>query len=204
MNLFQNAPASLKKAWLLTFTDLISLLLTFLVMLYAMGTPHIFENTKGPTSFIGLGGNEKTFSLVNKQSFMKRSVNLNYLYKVLTSERIKMPEYSFKLSNDRLTLLLPPAVFMDAEKLVLEESFQKDIQELGYLFNNLSNKIAVVGYSSESQWEKGMRFAASIANELKKGGYKDDIPVFSKLFSPNTQEGYIEILIYPYNKERLL
>ncbi len=194
----------LKRAWLITFTDLMTLLLTFFVMLFAMGSPKLYKHPiLEQTPFIGLndGENDK-FTLSLKPTFMKRGVNLTYLYKVLSDERINMPEYKFSLSNDELILSLPITVFVDQEKMIMHEIFQKNIQELGYLLNNLSNKIAVIS-STSSDLEQGISHAACISNELKKGGYKDDIPVFAHE-NQNLLIPQIEIVIYPYNRERFL
>ncbi len=194
----------LKKAWLLTFTDLMTLLLTFFVMLFAMGSPNLYEQpTLERTPFIGLNdGTNSKLTLSAKPTFMKRGVNLTYLYKVLSDERINMPEYEFSLSNDELILRLPITVFIDQEKMIIHDIFQKNIQELGYLLNNLSNKIAVIT-STPSALEQGISYAASVSNELKKGGYKDDIPVLAHE-NRNLTIPQIEIIIYPYNRERFL
>ena len=193
----------LKKAWLLTFTDLMTLLLTFFVMLYAMGTPKLYGGVnKEQNPFIGFSEENNKLTLSVKPTFMKRGVNLAYLHKVLSDERIHLPEYQFTLLNDELILRLPISIFMDQDKMVIHDVFRQNIRELGYLLNNLSNKIAVVGLTP-SELEKGISFAASVSNELRKGGYKDDIPVLAhenKLL----ETPQIEIIIYPYNRERFL
>ena len=91
---------------------------------------------------------------------------------------------------------------MDQDKMVIHDVFRQNIRELGYLLNNLSNKIAVVGLTP-SELEKGISFAASVSNELRKGGYKDDIPVLAHE-NELLETPQIEIIIYPYNRERFL
>ena len=73
-------PTSFNKAWILTFTDLVSLLLTFFVMLFAMSTPPALT----PLAEVSLVQSYISSSPITlSQGVSKRSVNLDYLYHVL-------------------------------------------------------------------------------------------------------------------------
>ena len=92
---------ALNKAWILTFTDLVSLLLTFFVMLFAMATPPVL--TTGPEISLVQGlPTARTATLT--QSFPKRSVNLDYLYHVLLDQPIEIEKARLHLDSDKLVL----------------------------------------------------------------------------------------------------
>ncbi len=189
---------SLNKAWVLTFTDLVSLLLTFFVMLFAMSTPPNLKTS--PEILLVQGLSSSNTSLV--QTFPKRSVNLDYLYHVLLEKPLQIKDASLQLEKDTLILSLPITVSSDPSEFISDSDQTENIQSLGYILNNLSNKIAIRTTSDLNNIEQALGFSAQIANLLKQGGYVDAIPVYA--FLGLEEKPYIDILIYPYTKETSL
>ena len=189
---------SLNKAWVLTFTDLVSLLLTFFVMLFAMSNPPNLKTS--PEILLVQGLSSSNTSLV--QTFPKRSVNLDYLYYVLLEKPLQIKDASLQLEKDTLILSLPITVSSDPSEFISDSNQTENIQSLGYILNNLSNKIAIRTTSDLNNIEQALGFSAQIANLLKQGGYVDAIPVYA--FLGLEEKPYIDILIYPYTKETSL
>ena len=190
---------ALNKAWILTFTDLVSLLLTFFVMLFAMATPPVL--TTGPEiSLVQELPTARTATLT--QSFPKRSVNLDYLYHVLLDQPIEIENARLHLDSDKLVLSLPRDIFADTTELTPAPGQTEKVQALGYLLNNLSNKIAIRTTTNVSGTEQAIGFSAQIANLLKQGGYTASIPVYA--YINTVDKPWIDILIYPYAKENAL
>ncbi len=188
---------SLNKAWILTFTDLVSLLLTFFVMMFAMATPPKLTNEPNISVVRGLTAPS---SAVLSQRFLERSVNLDYLYHVLSSNSKQIDKTRLHLSPDKLVISLPAGLSFDNAELSLSGEEKAQILSLGFLLNNLSNKIAVQTSADLSDMEKAVGYSAQVANLLKQGGYKDAVPVYAHPTSKVT--GQIDIIIYPYAKEK--
>ena len=190
---------ALNKAWILTFTDLVYLLLTFFVMLFAMATPPVL--TTGPEISLVQGlPTARTATLT--QSFPKRSVNLDYLYHVLLDQPIEIEKARLHLDSDKLVLSLPMDIFADTTELTPAPDQTEKIHALGYLLNNLSNKIAIRTTANVSDTQQAIGVSAQIANLLKQGGYIDSIPVYAYMNAADAPR--IDILIYPYAKENAL
>lgn len=190
---------SLKNFWLLTFTDLISLMLTFFVMLFAMSSdtqlPHS-SNSYVTFAHRTPNSEQKTFELTNQ--FGRRIVNLDYLYFFLKDKLSDIPNIPLYLHDDALALSLPSDVFIDNQVDGLKSTAFKTLHKIGYLLNNLSNEIYVITTAPKNI--PALSFSAVIANELKNGGYAEFIPVFSKIDDTLSSQR-IEIVISPYQKE---
>ncbi len=190
---------ALNKAWILTFTDLVSLLLTFFVMLFAMATPPVLTTAPEISVVQGLPS-ARTATLT--QSFPKRSVNLDYLYHVLLGKPIQIDNARLRMDSDKLVLSLPIDIFADTTEFIPAPGQTEKVQALGYLLNTLSNQIAIRTTANVSDTEHAIGFSAQIANLLKQGGYVDSIPVYAYMNATDTPQ--IDILIYPYAKENAL
>lgn len=190
---------SLNKAWILTFTDLVSLLLTFFVMLFAMATPPAL--TTGPEISVVQGVPTAPAATLT-QSFPKRSVNLEYLYHVLLGKPIQMDNAQLRLDHDKLILSLPFDLSTDAPEWAASPEQTEKVRALGYLLNTLSNKIAIRTTADLNHTEQAIGLSAQTANLLKQGGYADFIPVYAHL--GETGGSSVDILIYPFAKEKAL
>ncbi len=185
------------KMWMLTFTDLVSLLLTFFVMLFAMSNvkidewekvidslsqtlnPAIDDTVIKPTAQLNIG-----------TLFRRRAVNLDYLSAVIAENLSVDPVLKDALIvnlEDRLVIALPGDLLFDPGAALVSARAQDAMFTLGAMFANVGNAIAVTGHTDPtppggdayaSNWELSMARAASVANAIRRGGYDQKIVAF--------------------------
>ncbi|MGJ3258638.1 MAG: OmpA/MotB family protein [Rhodospirillales bacterium] len=185
------------KMWMLTFTDLVSLLLTFFVMLFAMSNvkidewdkiidslsqtlnPAPEETIRKPTAQLNIG-----------TLFYRRAVNLDYLASVIEENLSNDPllrDVLIVRLEDRLLVALPGDLLFEPGAAVISERAQGAMLTLGAMFDNVGNTIAVTGHtdpeapdgsSYASNWELSVARAASVANAIRRGGYEEKIVAF--------------------------
>lgn len=185
------------RAWLITFTDLVSLLLTFFVMLFAMSNvkldewesitdsltqtlrPNLEQADKPITSAFNIG-----------TIFRQQAIDLNYLSSIL-EEKIRMTETlegtRLQLLEDRLIVRLPSDLLFIEGEAELKDSARQPLFDLAGVFQNIGNQIGVGGHSAEnasvggayaSNWELSAARAISVANALASVGYRDKITAY--------------------------
>jgi chemotaxis protein MotB len=183
--------------WLLTFTDLVALLLTFFVMLFSMSNvkidrwnemidalsqslnPARAEPSKVPSAKYNISS-----------VFRKRAINLDYLTAVLDSKigRSQVLKNSLIVPlEDRLITSLPGAQLFAAESAELDPKAGAALFDFGGVLRHINNQIGVNGYSEEenfgngayrSDWELSLARAVAVANALKRAGYDDQVVSF--------------------------
>jgi chemotaxis protein MotB len=182
------------KMWMLTFTDLVSLLLTFFVMLFAMSNvkidewdkiidslsqtlnPAPEETIRKPTAQLNIG-----------TMFRRRAVNLDYLASVieenLSKDAVLRDALVVRL-EDRLVVALPGDLLFEPGAALISERAQGAMHTLGAMFDNVGNAIGVTGHTDPaapggtayaSNWELSIARAASVANAIRRGGYEERI-----------------------------
>lgn len=187
-------PRPPSRAWLVTFTDLTSLLLAFFVMLFAMSnikvdkwsdmvsalsqslTPSSTEDVTSATAPFNIG-----------TVFRKRSVNLDYLTAVLEEALTDHPllrSAQLLRLEDRLIIALSSDLLFPEGRASLSERADDALFNLGGVLRNIGNQIGVNGHSDPSppkddgyasNWELSLARAIAVANSLKRSGYTDDI-----------------------------
>ena len=168
-------------------------------MLFAMSTPPALT----PLAEVSLVQSYISSSPITlSQGVSKRSVNLDYLYHVLLEKKLHLDSAILQLSNNKLILTVPLQIFTDLDEMILDREQAEQMENLGYLLNNLSNKIAIRTATQFNNVEKSLGISAQIANTLQKGGYSDPIPILTYFGDENKPQ--IDILIYPFTKGGLL
>ncbi len=185
------------RVWLITFTDLVALMLTFFVMLFAMSSvkvsdwknmidslsqtlrPSVEEPPPAPTSSFNVG-----------TIFRGRATNLDYLASVLseTLEGHALLSFGHLMRlEDRLIIALPGDLLFEAGSAALTERGRRSLFVLGGVLRNIGNRIGVNGHSGPSEitvgdyaskWELSTARAAPVANALRLSGYPGDIIAF--------------------------
>jgi chemotaxis protein MotB len=183
--------------WLLTFTDLVALLLTFFVMLFSMSNVKI-DRWKEMIDTLSQSLNPARAEPAKVPSaqynissvFRKRAINLDYLTAVLEQKigRSEVLKNSLIVPlEDRLIISLPGARLFAAESAALNQNAGAALFDLGGVLRHIDNQIGVNGYSEEanvgetvykSDWELSLARAVAVANELKRAGYGDQIVTF--------------------------
>ena len=182
------------QAWLITFADLVSLLLAFFVLLFSMSNVKIgaWENVVDTLSRSLNPARERieeipkaTYNVAS--TFRKRAINLDYLAAVLeeTVGRDPLLQRSKTVRlEDRMVLALPGELLFAPAQAVLSERALKALFSLGGVLRNVDNQVLINGYSDPtlpgsgeyaSNWQLSLARAIAVANALKQAGYTEDI-----------------------------
>ena len=151
------------KMWMLTFTDLVLLLLTIFVLLFAMSNVKIDEWDKVTDSL------SQTLKPAPEENLSSDPLLKNALIVRL---------------EDRLMIALPSDALFDPGAAVINERARDPMFTLGAMFANVGNAIGVTGNTDPdapggdafaSNWELSIAQAASVANAIRRGGYDGEI-----------------------------
>lgn len=186
--------------WLISFTDIMALMLTFFVLLYAMSEPeekswsdimaalqkefHVYYGPRlesGPSDTIDVGR-------IN----FNRALPLDYLKSLLEQQlEDTQVQEQFKIyqTKDQLILSLSDASLFDAGSADMKEAATRQLFKLGNALSRIRNRIEVVGHSDpdpitkqggeyDSNWELSLERAVAVAQVLKKSGYTQPIMLF--------------------------
>ena len=183
--------------WMLIFTDMVALLLSFFVMLFSMSavpvnewetTIDILEEALNLTEDEEKDPTED----YNISSVMleRAKTNVSYLLPIIEPKILADPTLSktpITLLDDRIVLSLPGNLLFKPGSAKLQDVAQKTLFSLGGILRNIKNTIGVYGYSEEetvdkklysSNWELSLARAVAVSNELKRAGYMDEILSF--------------------------
>ncbi len=184
-------------AWLITFTDLVSLMLTFFVLLFSMSTIRTdhwdsiidaLSQSLNPSSTRAHMAATSDFNIATL--FRKRAINLDYLTSVLQDASNKdelLSDSRLMRFDDRLVVALPGDLLFEAGKAVLTEKARRAMFNFGGVLRNIGNQIGINGHTDpspptgedyESNWELSIARAAAVANALRHSGYTENIVAF--------------------------
>jgi chemotaxis protein MotB len=184
------------RVWLITFTDLVALMLTFFVMLFAMSNVKLTEwrsiidslsQTLRPESVKTVPAPSSAFNIGT--IFRKRATDIDYLASVL-GEAIEghgvLSQGRIARLDDRLVIALSGDSLFEPDGSGLTENGRQALFVLGGVLRNIGNQIAVNGHADITQaargyasaWELATARAATAANALRQSGYTDDIVAF--------------------------
>lgn len=173
------------RLWLISFTDLFSILLCFFLMIFSMKDPDLdkigkmMPNAKAalhPAAGKGHAGGKNTDVHIDRVNYGE-AINLDYLQGVLkTSLTQAKLEKDVRISAGRDHLkLVVNADQLFAEGTVLSEAGEKLLKDLTGRLSLLSNRIAVVGIPSSGDsgdWRQTLAEASAVSDALVKDGYR--------------------------------
>jgi chemotaxis protein MotB len=185
------------QSWMLIFTDLVSLMLTFFVLLFSMSAPKVdawnnivtvLSQSLKPSERLSQSEAASSFDISTLS--MSRAINLDYLASVLkkamaSDELLKNAQ--LMRFEDRLVIGLPGDSLFESNDAVLSKAARRALSNLGGILRNVGNQIGTNGHTDPtplkgsqytSNWELSMGRATSVANALKRSGYKEDIISF--------------------------
>ena len=188
------APDNSSRIWLITLADLVSLLLSFFVLLFSMShIPADKWDKLTDTLSRSLGpGEAKAVNLPMAQFnigtiFRRQAINLDYLSGVLKDKIAKEPALARSQIiryDDRVILALPGDLLFEGGRAAMSERAEAAVFALGGVLRNIGNQIVVNGHSDStppagaeyaSNWELSIARAAAVANALRRAGYAEDI-----------------------------
>lgn len=188
-----------KGTWLLTFTDLVCLVLTFFVMTYAMAIPDHgrwkevnagFSTRLAPAPDARKPRPEAAATIATTTP--KHALRLEYLSRLLESQFSRdadlatLPLPGFR--DGRLILTVPQErVFLPQEPRVTEEG-RRLLFTLCEVLSRIDNRITVAAYTDPDpadplafryRWEMALGRGLTVASLLEEAGYRQNIAVIA-------------------------
>ena len=182
---------------MITFTDLVALLLAFFVLLFSMSSVRpdswrvaidSLSRTLNPTRVDKAVPSAVPFNIGT--TFPKRGSDLDYLATVLNEalrEDALLSSTRIIRSADRLIVALPGDLLFANGRAELSERAGKSLLILGSVLRNIGNRIGVNGHSDpqplkdgayKSNWELSLARAVAVANTLRRSGYRREIVAY--------------------------
>lgn len=187
------------QVWLLTFSDLVLLLLTFFILLFAMsdidlGRYGALSRSTGLASVQPLLAEtqEPTSDFTISQRELRPAEDLGYLKSVITQSLTKDARFgtvATRLTDEYLVLSLPSALLFRPGSAELGEAASSAIFDLAGLLSALGNAIAVTGHVGPeeigfapflSDWELSLARAVVVSQSLRQSGYIGPMTVFGR------------------------
>lgn len=180
-------------AWMVTFTDLVSLLLTFFVMLFSMSTLQLdkweaitdsLSTTLNPTKIETVASATAEYNI--STVFRKRAINLEYLQAVLHEKMAQdkiLSRSMIQLLDDRLLISLPGDLLFVSGSKNLSTRAEETMLKLGDVLRHVSNQVVITGHTDPepangadyaSNWELSLFRAVSVGNALRKSGFTQE------------------------------
>jgi chemotaxis protein MotB len=182
--------------WMITFADLLSLLLTFFVLLFSMSTVE-FESWKAVVATMSKQFNLERAKVEltptpNESQLNTRQVaglNLNYLRVLM--ERAIAPHAAFEgvtvvRDNDRIVISIPSKHIFEEKETLLVSGGDKALAQLAGTLAQIKNRIRVAGFvpagplrlgKYRSHWELSLARARTVAGILTDSGYRHEITI---------------------------
>jgi chemotaxis protein MotB len=186
--------ATSTRGWMVIFTDLVSLMLTFFVLLFSMSHVQVdkWDDMIDALSQTLNPSREKTTTTVSAQYnistvFRKRAINLDYLTAVLGETIAQEPvlaKSQLVLGDDRLIIVVPGDLLFEPGRAVLSQRARDALFHLGGVLRNVGNQIGINGHTDPrppsggahaSNWELSLARSVAVANTLRRTGYPYDI-----------------------------
>lgn len=183
--------------WLVSFTDVLALMLTFFVLLFAMSVPDDGRRSGGQNFYRQdsrvvvterpEGGLSQDIRIDSGD--VKAGLDLQYLQNLLQQYVQTRPEFSDMImmrGGDRLIVSLPAGLTFGAGSDRVQASGVKALKALAKLLKRVPNSIAIVGHCDPSaikggafanNWELSLARANAVARGLKGAGYKKPLQV---------------------------
>lgn len=188
--------AAPSNAWLVTFADLVSLLITFFVMMYAMKAADMgrWEDVRG--AFAGALKVSQTDDTNKKDRSIERvqivqSDNLDYIQNLLRQRfdddtLLRRATLTRNDADNTLSINLPADVLFASGNTQFVGEARASLIVVADLLRNLHNPIMVIGHSDPNpiqsrsyptNWELSMMRALSVRNLLRESGVAGPIRV---------------------------
>ena len=194
------APAASKinsDAWLLSFGDLVSLMLVFFVMLFAMSTleKEEFEaiiaalaQQFNPTAASVQSVPSATLDIPKTNA--PEAFSLDYLRALIDDKMAGDPmlrDIRLHQLHDRLVVSLPADPLFGPGSATLADAARDTLGRVTTVIQYLGNRIDIAAHTDPrpvtgslfpSNWELSLSRAIAVADELRRGGYDKDMIAF--------------------------
>ena len=183
--------------WLISFTDVMALMLTFFVLLFSMSSPdkedweRIKNNIQKNFSVAQgkpLHRSDQDAVNINKINF-SRALDLKYLKAIISNITEEQPDLGIVRvmeANKSLIIALPADLVFAVGDAEIRTEANKALFSLAGTLGRIKNRIEVVGHTDPrpisggefaSNWELSLTRATNVAALLERVGYKKPITV---------------------------
>tara|TARA_R110002110_G_scaffold85359_3_gene222019 strand:+ start:3595 stop:4305 length:711 start_codon:yes stop_codon:yes gene_type:complete len=179
-----------RPAWLVTFADLVALLITFFVMLFATQKVDIGK-WESLVDTLSMRLNPNQTILIARPSAdknaerlaRKRAIDLDYLENVIRDKARTEPELAgldLQRREDRLIVTLPAELLFLSGKADPIETARPILFVLAGVLGTIGNRIDVIGHADPrplrnshfaTNFQLSIARAIAVANELRRAGY---------------------------------
>ncbi len=185
--------------WLVSFTDVMALMLTFFVLLFSMAEPEQQDWSQITSAlqselnkFYGAPQNRGTQDAVNIDKIdFDEALNISYLASLMEtvlSESKFMEEVTLTPQPGQLVISLPRDLLFDLGAAAVKEDGSRALYSLGGSLSRIRNKIEIAGHADprpvsggagqfDSNWDLSMARAASVAAILENVGYEGEVTI---------------------------
>jgi len=187
-------PDNGRAGWMVTFADLVALLITFFVMLFATQKVDIgkWESLVDTLSF-RLNPNQTiliarpTADRNAERLSRERAIDLDYLATVVRDKTRTAPKLAgLELSRreDRLVITLPAELLFRPGKADPVPAARQILFILAGVLGTIGNRVEVVGHADPtpidnshftSNWQLSIARAVAVSNELRRAGYHREL-----------------------------
>lgn len=177
--------------WLISFTDVMALMLTFFVLLFAMSNPkqedwekltkNIYDSFNQFQGKIENRGDEDAVN-INKVNF-SQALDLDYLKAIIRKLIEQSPELKIVkvIDNNRsLIISLPQDILFESGRAELKSEANRALFTLANTLRRIQNRVEIVGHtdprpvtggSYSSNWELSLARASAVGAALQNVGY---------------------------------
>lgn len=185
--------------WLITFTDVMALMLTFFVLLYSMSST---QKEKWEEMSEGLSQKLNMFNAARYNSGTQEGISLDKIntsraldvgyVKILLGRLLAhkgMDDVILMENDDRVILSLPSDLLFRKGHVEINDEGRQALFELGGALSRLKNRIEIIGHSDpqpvtnsenatyKTNWQLSLARAAEVARVFKDVGYQRDITI---------------------------
>lgn len=200
-----------RRTWIVSFADLLSLMLTFMVMLFAMSAldspspPTPGTDTLAATvDWPGLQRPEAAASYGIDGVGPPPALDLDYLAEVLRTTLAHEPlleSARIERHDERLVLSLPDGLVFDSGAIPASAAASTALARLTPVLRGIANRLAIDAYSdakpagaaapSAPGWEPALDRALAVAHALTAAGLDRPIECYARVGSGYNQPGEI-------------
>ncbi|HYH38154.1 MAG TPA: flagellar motor protein MotB [Azospirillum sp.] len=181
-----------KTIWLVSFTDLMSLLLAFFVLMFSMTEPQVQRWTKMAqglsTRSTATGPSDAppvpsaAFNAATIETEL--AINLDYLGALLhgqVAESAELAGVQVVREDDRVVIGLPGEVLFEKNAPMFSPRGRRVLYLLGAVVGRIGNRIEVVGHAeredvpADRAWERSLGRAVAVAQALREHGYRREL-----------------------------
>lgn len=185
--------------WLVSFTDVMALMLTFFVMLFAMSEPEkeswsdvMLSLESELNSYYGPALNQGPQETINLAKVnLDRALDIGYLnllIKEIVEGNDALADAVINRERDHLVISLPDELLFDAGSSEPKDAGLRALYALGGPLTRIKNRIEIVGHTDprpvgerneqyDSNWDLSLARALNVAAVLENVGYDKHVTV---------------------------